>query len=268
VPGYVSNEVLATTAAAAPSNLTAVAGTGQVTLRWASADGAASYNVYRSTTPGGEGSTPVATGIVGTTFLDTGLAGGTTYYYRVTSVAGNAESVSTGEAFATPAAVPLPPPSNVFASAGAAQVTLTWSPVAGATSYNIYRSATPGGEGSTPFTTVTSGTGFIDSSVSAGKTYYYQVTAVNAAGESSRGAEASAAVPQQRIAGDANGDGKVDFSDLLIVAQNYGMKSGATVANGDFNGDGTIGFQDLLILAQNYGKGVSALLAELANARG
>ena len=52
--------------------------------------------------------------------------------------------------------------------------------------------------------------------------------------------------------GDANGDGKVDFADLLILAQNYGKA--ADSAHGDANGDGKVDFSDLLILAQNYGK--------------
>jgi hypothetical protein len=50
--------------------------------------------------------------------------------------------------------------------------------------------------------------------------------------------------------GDANGDGRVDFADLLILAQNYGKPGGWSA--GDFNADGAVGFDDLLILAQNY----------------
>ena len=52
--------------------------------------------------------------------------------------------------------------------------------------------------------------------------------------------------------GDTNGDGKVDFQDLVALAQNYGG-SGKTRAQGDVNGDGNVDFQDLVILAQNYG---------------
>jgi hypothetical protein len=55
------------------------------------------------------------------------------------------------------------------------------------------------------------------------------------------------------ILGDANQDGTVNFSDLLILAQNYG-KQNATLAEGDFNLDGTVGFADLLLLAQDYGQ--------------
>ena len=40
------------------------------------------YNVYRGTSPGAEGSTPVATNVTTTSFTDTGLTNGTTYYTR------------------------------------------------------------------------------------------------------------------------------------------------------------------------------------------
>jgi len=53
------------------------------------------------------------------------------------------------------------------------------------------------------------------------------------------------------IPGDANLDGKVDFSDLLILAQNFGRPGDFT--QGNFNGDFLVNFADLLILAQNYG---------------
>jgi len=58
------------------------------------------------------------------------------------------------------------------------------------------------------------------------------------------------------LAGDANHDGTVNFSDLLTLAQNYG-KSSVTFADGDFDGNGAVGFSDLLILAQNYGKTIA-----------
>ena len=60
------------------------------------------------------------------------------------------------------------------------------------------------------------------------------------------------------IPGDANRDGKVNFSDLLILAQHYGESPLATWTDGDFNGDGWAGFDDLLILAQHYGQALTA----------
>jgi len=61
---------------------------------------------------------------------------------------------------------------------------------------------------------------------------------------------------QYILPGDANGDGKVDFSDLLILAQEYGHFNERNLA--DFNGDGKVDFADLLILAQNYGQSIAA----------
>ena len=52
--------------------------------------------------------------------------------------------------------------------------------------------------------------------------------------------------------GDANADGKVDFADLVAVAQNYGA-SNADWEHGDFDGDGIVSFPDLVAIAQNYG---------------
>jgi hypothetical protein len=57
--------------------------------------------------------------------------------------------------------------------------------------------------------------------------------------------------------GDINLDGKVNFSDLLTLAQNYG-KADAGWIGGDLDGNGKVDFGDLLTLAQNYGTGNAA----------
>jgi hypothetical protein len=53
-------------------------------------------------------------------------------------------------------------------------------------------------------------------------------------------------------AGDANGDGRVDFADLVKLAQSYDLPAGRMYATGDFTGDGATDFNDLVVLAQNY----------------
>ncbi|MFT3786190.1 MAG: dockerin type I domain-containing protein [Tepidisphaeraceae bacterium] len=55
------------------------------------------------------------------------------------------------------------------------------------------------------------------------------------------------------LAGDANRDGVVNFSDLLVLASHYGA-TGQNFTTGDFNYDGTVNFSDLLMLASRYGK--------------
>lgn len=56
------------------------------------------------------------------------------------------------------------------------------------------------------------------------------------------------------IRGDIDSDGIVGFSDLLILAQNYGQ-TGRTFAQGniDYSPDGSVNFGDLLVLASQYG---------------
>src|SRR5205807_749045 len=95
-------------------------------------------------------------------------------------------------------APPAPPsaPQNLAATGGNAQVTLTWqapasdggSPI---TNYKIYRGVAPGSEAL--LTTVGNVLTYTDGAVTNGVTYYYQVSAVNAAGEGPRSNEASAA---------------------------------------------------------------------------
>ena len=59
------------------------------------------YNVYRGTSAGGESATPVAANVTATSFTDTGLINGTTYYYTVAAV-NSAGARQSNEANATP----------------------------------------------------------------------------------------------------------------------------------------------------------------------
>src|SRR5262245_23066712 len=65
------------------------ASSGSIVVIWDAAAGATSYNVYRSTTPGGEGTTRIGSTTT-TSYTDTGLTGGppTLYYYKVAAVNG------------------------------------------------------------------------------------------------------------------------------------------------------------------------------------
>ncbi len=101
-----SNEVSATPAAsatppAAPTGLAATAGNGLVGLTWKASTGATSYSIYRGTTSGAEGTTPVGTA-TSPSFSDTGLTNGTAYYYKVTASNSAGTSGNSNEATATP----------------------------------------------------------------------------------------------------------------------------------------------------------------------
>ena len=73
----------------------------------------------------------------------------------------------------------------------------------------------------------------------------------------------------QKIAGDANGDGKVDGSDVTILAGNWqagvGNPAPGTITweMGDFNGDGQVDGSDVTILAGNWQYGVTAAAASV-----
>ena len=180
------------TAPSAPQSLTATGGSGSVSLSWAtpSSNGGApitGYDVYRGTSAGGESATPVVTNVTGTSFTDTGLTNGTTYYYTVAAVNAVGVSPQSGEASATPQAGAPSAPLAVVASAGNASVNVSWSVPASdggspVTGYDVYRGTSAGGESATPIVTNVTGTSFTDTGLTNGTTYYYKVAAVNAVG--------------------------------------------------------------------------------------
>src|SRR5207244_11994079 len=94
-----------------------------------------------------------------------------------------------------PPASPPSAPTNLVATVGNAQVGLTWqaptsnggSPI---TNYKIYRGTTSGGE--TLIATIGNQLSYSDGGLTNGVTYYYQVSAVNNAGEGPKSNEASA----------------------------------------------------------------------------
>ena len=70
----------------------------------------------------------------------------------------------------------------------------------GVSSNKIYRGTASNQE--TLLNTVPATTGYIDTAVTAGKTYFYQITAVNCDGESARSNEVSATIPHKPSAKD------------------------------------------------------------------
>ena len=191
-----STQVSCTPAGDAPSSVSATPGNGVVTLAWSAMPGASSYNIYWSTTSGvTPGSGTQIAGIpasVAPSYSQTGLANGTTYYYVVTAVNGSNESSPSVQVSASPAVTPVPAePIGVFADPGNGTVTIGWTAIPYATSYNIYWSTTSGvtpGSG----TKIAGATNPYTQTVTNGTPYYYVVTAVNSNGESTASAEVTA----------------------------------------------------------------------------
>lgn len=87
-----------------PSQLSSLPGNNSIVLNWTAAAYAASYKVYRGTAAGGEAAAPVATGVNGTTYTDTGLTNGSRYFYRLVAVNAAGQSSPSAETSAVPAA--------------------------------------------------------------------------------------------------------------------------------------------------------------------
>jgi hypothetical protein len=82
---------------AAPGNLSAAASPGRVALTWTASPGASQYQVYRGPVSDGEANAAIGTTNGATSFVDTGLVAGTTYFYRVSASNGVGVSSDSNE---------------------------------------------------------------------------------------------------------------------------------------------------------------------------
>ncbi|WP_078554170.1 cellulase family glycosylhydrolase [Bacillus alkalicellulosilyticus] len=134
-------------------------------------------------------------------------------------------------------------PTGVTAIAGNAQVNLSWNAVSGATSYNVKRrtSATSGS-----YTTVATGLTtptFTNTALTNGTTYYYVVTAVNSAGESSNSTQVSA-TPTGSPTPPSSGNLVIQYRAADTNATDNQMKPHFRIVN---NGSSAINMSDLTI---------------------
>lgn len=184
------------TSPSSPRNLIASGGDAKITLTWEApaSDGGANitdYSVYRVTSSGGE-SLLAQVGDVHR-YTDSGLTNGVTYFYQVSAVNALGEGPKSTEASATPGTPTAP--QALHARTTGAQVNLAWQPPVSQgsspiTNYRVYRGTSSGAESF--LVEIGDSLTYSDSDVSNGSTYFYQVSAVNTAGEGPRGAEISA----------------------------------------------------------------------------
>ena len=200
---------------------------------------------------------------VGTYSLITGATGisaasftlGTTpsgHTYQLSAI-GTTLSVIVGNA---PAA-----PTGLAALATNAQIDLTWSASAGATSYTLLRGTANGG----PYPTIMPGitaTSYHDIGLTNGTTYYYVVTATNTGGTSSYSNQASA-TPTTTII-----DSYWSDNDIGAVGQvgNSSYSGGTFTLNG--SGTGVSGAADSLDYTYQALVGDGAIIARVATGSG
>ena len=162
----------------APTSLTAFTNCEEVTLTWSASSGATNYNVKRSTSSGTNYAVIASTSA--TSYTDTNVLRGATYYYVVSGVNAGGEGPNSTEVSAAPAPPPVPTIVTVVSNYG--QVALTWSivPCPNIT-YNVKRSPSTNG----PYTVITNtaATSYTDTGLLDCTPYYYVVSVLNAGGE-------------------------------------------------------------------------------------
>ena len=185
--GYDTTGVSARVPYPIPANVAQVeakAGVGSVTVTWAEAENAESYHVYRSVYENAEdtGWTVIGKNVTETSYQDTDVQSGETYYYNVKGV--NKDGLqSNGWGAAASVTVPYPDPSLVEvvdASADLDGITVTWKTAANAETFSVYR-RTADSAWSRIAEDLT-GTTYTDKDVLPGTTYWYTVKGVNADG--------------------------------------------------------------------------------------
>jgi len=204
-----------------PGGLAATPGNAQVTLAWTAAGTNISspvtgYRILRGLYPGTETAYATVGNVL--TYTDTGLVNGQTYYYRVAGI----NAYGTGPATPSIAAAPRTVPGAVqqlHAGGGDGYIWLSWSPAddggSAVTQHRIYRSTDSGGE--TELASIGNVLNYNDTAVDNGRTYFYIVVAVNAAGDGALSAEASA-VPGQGAGTGMGGSGSANAALLAVLA--------------------------------------------------
>ncbi len=192
-----------------PTGVTATAYSSYIKISWSSVSGATSYYVYRATSSSGTYSFIDATS--STSYYDYDVSSGTTYYYKVSAVNSAGESAKSSYDYASISGggggggTSKPnTPTGVTATAYSSYIKVTWNSASGATSYYVYRSTSS--SGTYRYIDESYSTSYSDYDVSSGTTYYYKVSAVNSAGESSKSSYDYAS-----ISGGGGGGGSTNY---------------------------------------------------------
>jgi len=175
-------------APAVPTGLTKTAATSiSITISWSSVTGATGYRIFRSASSTGTFA-QVGTSTT-TSYTDTGLTAGTTYYYEVAAY--NSDNGTGYQSAAFSATTMGIPTGLVTTGATYNSISISWNSVTDATGYYIYRSSSSTGTFTQVGTSTT--TSYTNTGLSGGTIYFYKVAAYNSFGMGSQ----STAVSQQ-----------------------------------------------------------------------
>jgi type II secretory pathway pseudopilin PulG len=241
-----ADPILNTVLPGAPTGVIASPGNAQVSVSWTDpssngGSGISGYDVYDTTTAGGENYSVTACTVGGATATGcpvSGLTNGTKYYFTVEAVNEAGNSSPSTEVSTTPYTV-SGAPTGLNATVNDGQVSLGWtapSSTGGSaiTGYDVYDGTTSGHE-SYSSALCTAGTSPTSCSVYLGKgTYYFTVEAVNAAGNSSPSTEASATVAA--VITLSSTSGPVGTS---VTISGFGFTSAGTISTSGVTFNGT-----------------------------
>ncbi|MHB8587000.1 MAG: fibronectin type III domain-containing protein [Thermoplasmatota archaeon] len=178
-----------------PTNVTAATGANQLTISWQAPGGVAvtGYKLYRGTSSGSE-SLYQTLGLQ-TSYVDTGLPNGSTYWYYLTTIAGPKGGFASREATARTFGPPLTSPTITSLTLPVFNtVRLAWTPPAPNPSappvnaYWVYRGSARSPSAPTPpfalYAKLGNVTQFNDTSLQGSTTYGYQIVGLNIYGAS------------------------------------------------------------------------------------
>jgi len=162
----------------------------RVTILWTIAEGASFYRVYRSTSASPGSAVEIGTQGSGAHWIDLTALEGVLYHYWVVAANPNAESGFSPSDTGYRRVVTVPPTGST-ASQGSHtnRVALSWQPVAGVSSYRIYRAPKSGGSFSPVGTAQAAATSFNDFGAALGVVYRYRVASVYWEGSESEPSE-------------------------------------------------------------------------------
>jgi fibronectin type 3 domain-containing protein len=159
-----------------PASVKAVSASyNSIKISWGVVAGASQYQIYRATSSTGSYSWLMTTS--STSYTNTGLTTGKTYYYKVRTykTVGSSRIYSNFSSVVSTKPIPSTPASVKAASTSYNSIKISWGAVPGASQYQIYRATSSTGSYSCLMTT--SSTSYVNTGLTTGKTYYYKVRA-------------------------------------------------------------------------------------------
>ena len=174
-----------------PENINAISENKKITLTWNAVDNA-DYYIVKRTSISGKFYKIVADSLTKTTYTQSELENGKSYYYVIIAVNEVGESELSNEVEAIPG---VQRPDHVIVQVVDDKIQLSWDPVSNADTYSVKRSEEIDGT----YTVISRNkvaTNYVDDNIEKNKVYYYVITAVNSIGES-KGTEPITAIVKE-----------------------------------------------------------------------